>query len=120
MVAQQTVRTYEVNQIFRCVKGIWFYWKSRQIRFFSKKKTLFYFIWFFWFQIITSWRNFALSAVLTIGFAEYVPFRRKGVFMYFWQAHEYFFTSLTIVMIGGGPYVPQFFLFISLLKTSLA
>ena len=37
MVAQNTVLTYGVNQIFKFVEGIWLHKKSRQIRFFSRK-----------------------------------------------------------------------------------
>ena len=40
MVAQNTVRTYGVNQVFRFVKGIWLHRQSRQIRFFSRKRTI--------------------------------------------------------------------------------
>ena len=41
MVAQNTVRTYGVNQVFRFVESIWLHRKSRQIRFSYRKKTLF-------------------------------------------------------------------------------
>ena len=41
MVAPFTMRTYGVNQEFRFVEVIWLDRKSRQIRFFSRKKTLF-------------------------------------------------------------------------------
>ena len=37
MVAQNTVRTYGVNQVFRFVKGIRLLRKYRQIRLFSEK-----------------------------------------------------------------------------------
>ena len=36
-----TMRTHGVNQTFRFVKCIWLHRKSRQIRFFLRKKTLF-------------------------------------------------------------------------------
>ena len=36
MVAQNTVRTYEVDQAFRFFEGIWLHRKSRQIRNFSE------------------------------------------------------------------------------------
>ena len=37
MVAQNTVRTYGVNQVFPFVEDIWLHRKSRQIQFFSGK-----------------------------------------------------------------------------------
>ena len=40
MVAQNTVRTYGVNQVFRFVKGIWLHRKSCQIRFIWKRPIL--------------------------------------------------------------------------------
>ena len=43
MLAQKTVRTYEVNQAFRHVEGITLDRKSRQI-FFLSEKALFFFI----------------------------------------------------------------------------
>ena len=45
MVAQSTVRTYEVNHEFRCVEGILLLRQRGQIRFlFSRKKNLFFFM----------------------------------------------------------------------------
>ena len=41
IVDQNTVRTYVVNQVFRLVEGIWLHRKSRQIRFFFRKKKYF-------------------------------------------------------------------------------
>ena len=41
MVAHFTMRTHGVNQAFRFVEDIWLHWKSCQIRFFFRKKTLF-------------------------------------------------------------------------------
>ena len=37
MVAHFTMRTYRVNQAFRCVEGIWLYRNWGQIRFFSDR-----------------------------------------------------------------------------------
>ena len=37
MVAQNTVRTYGINQVFRFIEGIWFHQNGRQIRIFSEK-----------------------------------------------------------------------------------
>ena len=37
MVAQITVRTFEENQVFRVIEGIWLHRKSRQIRIFERK-----------------------------------------------------------------------------------
>ena len=41
MVAQNTLRAYEVNEVFRFVEGIWLHRKSRQGRFFFGGKDLF-------------------------------------------------------------------------------
>ena len=40
MVAHFTMRTYEVNQAFRFVEGIWLHQKIRQILFFSQKRPI--------------------------------------------------------------------------------
>ena len=42
--SEHGVRAYGMNQVFRFVTGIWLHRKSRQIRFFSLEKDLFYFI----------------------------------------------------------------------------
>ena len=44
MVAHLTMRTHGVNQAFRLVKGIWLHRKSRQIRFFFRKKDIVFII----------------------------------------------------------------------------
>ena len=44
MVAQNTLRTYGVNQVSRFVEGIWLQRKSRQIQTFFLRKDPFYFI----------------------------------------------------------------------------
>ena len=41
MVAHFTMRTHRVKQEFRFVEGIWLHRKSRQTRFFFRKKTFF-------------------------------------------------------------------------------
>ena len=41
MVAQNTVRIYGVNQVFRFVEGVWFHQKNLQIQFFFSEKTFF-------------------------------------------------------------------------------
>ena len=41
MVAHFTMRTHGVNHAYRFVEGTWLHRKSRQIRFFFRKKTLF-------------------------------------------------------------------------------
>ena len=52
MVAQNTVRLYGVNQVFRLVEGIWLHRQSRRIRFFIRKDLFTYLLLLIYLRLI--------------------------------------------------------------------